>query len=404
MLLLLLLCPTLLAGAPPPVVGGNAVPDGRWAETAAVYAGGDVSCTGVLVTPRWVLTAGHCTSSAVDSVYLGGNDLGDLGEGELIEVIQAIPYPEYWETWDVGLLELSREATTPPPEIALGCALDSLADGADAQIVGYGAIDEYGTRYTDALMEASVPITDADCDDLGLGCEPTVSPGGELLAGGDGADTCYGDSGGPLFLWTSYGVPALLGITSRGADVSGPPCATGGIYGRVDAVADWIETMTAQTLARPSCEPVENHAPAPTAETLVVTAGASAAVQIQPGDPDPYDDHTYTLTRSPLIGTLTLNSSGLVTYTAPLDSQGYDSVEVRVDDGELAASLELDVNIVGETADTGEPVDTGDEVEDPADCGCGIRTATGWSAWGWLPLALLATRSRRPGRRSRSRP
>ncbi len=400
--MLIALLPPLFAATPPPVVGGSPVPDGRWVETAAVFAAGDVSCTGVLVSPRWVLTAGHCTSSTVDSVYLGGNDLGDLSDGELIEVVRAIPYTEYWDSYDVGLLELARDAETRPPEVALGCALDELDDQATGQIVGYGAIDEYGTRYTDQLMEALVPITDADCDGLTQGCEESVSPGGELVAGGNGVDTCYGDSGGPLFLWTPYGVPALLGITSRGASGDGPPCATGGIYVRVDAVADWIENMTQQALSRPTCEPVENHAPAPHAETLIVSAGASGAVQISPGDPDPYDDHTYTLIQGALVGSAVLNSTGLVTYTAPADAHGLDSVEVRVDDGELAASLVVDVNIVGDTQDTGAPTETGSGDDEPGGCGCAAQATAG--AWAWLALVALATRSRRRGHRWPGRP
>lgn len=396
-LLAALLC-SAHAGAPPPVVGGSEVPDGRWGETAALLEGGETGCTGVLITPGWVLTAGHCTSGAVDAVYLGGNDLGDLAEGELIEVSQAIPYPEYWDTYDVGLLGLSREAEQAPPEIAVGCALDGLDDGATGDIVGYGAIDEYGTRYTDQLMEASVPITDADCSELALGCEPAVSPGGELIAGGQGADTCYGDSGGPLFLETAHGVPALLGITSRGADVAGPPCATGGIYVRVDAVADWIETMTAQPLRRPTCEPAENQPPAPTAETLIVPAGGTGSVQIHPGDPDPYDDHTYTLTRSPLQGTVALSGTGLVTYTAAADGQGYDELVVRVDDGQLWATVEVVVNITDGPVDTAQPTDTGTGSADPGGCGCAVGPGTEGRGVPWLLLAL-ATRSRRRGRR-----
>jgi hypothetical protein len=344
----------------------------------------------------------------VSSVYLGGNDLGDLSEGELIEVVEAIPYPEFSDSFDIGLLKLSRDATQALPEIAVGCALEELADGVIADIVGYGAIDEYGTRYSDFLMEAQVSIVDADCDSPDLGCQSAVNPGGELVAGGQEADTCYGDSGGPIFLETSYGVPALLGITSRGASVEGPPCATGGIYVRLDAVIDWIENMTQETLSRPNCEPVENHRPEPWAETLVVSAGSSAAVQINPGDPDPYDNHTYTLTRSPLLGAATLGATGIVTYSAPSGSSGFDALEVRVDDGDLAATIEVEVNITGPVSDSSEPGDTGDTGDTPVSkprCGCANvpqqapRNAPQRWGWLWAPLVLLTIRSRRPGPR-----
>ncbi len=394
--MLLLAIPTALAGAPPPIVGGTPVPDGRWAETAAIYQDGDVACTGVLISPSWVLTAGHCTSDAAEAVYLGGNDLGDLAEGEWFEIVDAIPYPQYWEAYDVGLLALDRSAEQQPPEVALDCALEELSDGALAQIVGYGAIDEYGTRYTDDLMEATVGIHDADCDDLDLGCEPAVSPGGELSAGGDGTDTCYGDSGGPLFLWTSYGVPALQGLTSRGTDSEGPPCATGGIYVRVDAVADWIESATLEELRRPTCEPAENHAPEPTADDLTLLPGTTGATQVHPGDPDPHDSHTFTLTVSPLLGTATLGGTGLVTYSAFQESLGTDTLEVQVDDGELFGSVLVTVFISEEASDTGEEEDTGQSTPDESNCGCSSQAGT-W-AWLWLPLALgLATRSRHPG-------
>ncbi len=396
--MLLWLLPLANATVPPPIVGGSAAPDGRWGETAALFEGADVGCTGVLVSPSWVLTAGHCTSSAVTSVYLGGNDLGDLAEGELIEVVQAIPYPEYWDTWDVGLLELERPAETPPPEVAVGCALDELADGVEAQIIGYGAVDEYGTRYSDHLMEARVPITDADCGDTSLGCEEAVSPGGELAAGGPEGDTCYGDSGGPLMLWTSYGVPALLGITSRGVDAEGPPCATGGIYGRVDAVAAWVANMTREPLTRPSCAPVGNQPPSPTAETLVVAAGASVAVQIDPGDPDPYDDHTYTLLESPLHGTVVLNSTGLVTYTADAGAHGYDALVVRVDDGELSAELTLEANITGGDTGTGDDDTGGEDPGEPGGCGCASAPG-GHAAW-WAVLVYAWGRRARTGSRA----
>ena len=61
----------------------------------------------------------------------------------------------------------------------------------------------------------------------------------EIVAGGNGYDSCKGDSGGPAYvsIGTSY---KLAGVTSRSTENSGQACGDGGVYTRVDAYADWI--------------------------------------------------------------------------------------------------------------------------------------------------------------------
>src|SRR5690349_16417565 len=44
------------------VVGGTAVPPRHLRFVADVYIGGSFGCTGSLIAPRWVMTAGHCGS------------------------------------------------------------------------------------------------------------------------------------------------------------------------------------------------------------------------------------------------------------------------------------------------------------------------------------------------------
>ncbi len=393
------LLPLAAASPPPPIVGGSNVPDGRWLEVAAIYEDGEVGCTGVLVAPQVVLTAGHCTSSSVEAVYLDGNNLGDLAEGQWLEVIDAIPYPEYGDSYDIGLVLLGTEATVAPPEVALGCALEELIDDAPGQIVGFGATDVYGTRYTDHLQEAPVTIHDADCDDPDQGCEGAISPGGELVAGGGGTDTCYRDSGGPLYLWTSYGVPALTGVTSRGTNAEGPPCDTGGIYVRLDPVAAWIEDTANISLREPTCEPAVNRAPEPHADPIVLEPGTSGTTTVEPRDPDVYDSHTFTLVRSPVLGDAHLDPTGTVTYTASGDVVGVDGLEVRVDDGDLSATVEIEVHIMTEVPDTSEPKDTGEPAGPPRACGCDT-TRGDVAPWWFLLLAVpagLSSRRPRPG-------
>jgi secreted trypsin-like serine protease len=44
------------------VVGGTPVPDGQLRYVANISIGGSFGCTGTLIAPDWVMTAGHCGS------------------------------------------------------------------------------------------------------------------------------------------------------------------------------------------------------------------------------------------------------------------------------------------------------------------------------------------------------
>ncbi len=252
------------------VVGGKDAPAGHWPDTAAVFFGAEQGCTGVLIAPDLVLTAGHC-AGGITHVLLDTIDYTQ--GGEKIEVVETIVQQNWSRTYDLSLLILAEESSVEPRVIAQGCALDNyLYDGAEVVIVGYGATDVWGERYGSRLQQAQTTVIDAECTDMELGCASQVSPGGELRAGGDGVDACFGDSGGPLYLVPSdhagntssrmdYNIAArqadpeayLVGITSRGYDTAYQPCSEGGIYVRPDAVIAWIEESAGVELPEPDC-------------------------------------------------------------------------------------------------------------------------------------------------------
>ena len=215
------------------VVGGERSASDAWPSAASVFFGNSPGCSGVLIGPTLALTAGHCNSHQLNRIYVGGNDLRDLSQGELITVAERIEYPDSQSTYDLTLLVLSEPAETPPITVAHGCLQAEIVNGAETQVVGFGATDTWGQQGSQVLMEATIPVTDADCSGQGRGCNHQVSPGGELVAGGDGVDSCSGDSGGPLYLWSSWGEPFLVGLTSRAAAPASVPCGDGGIYVRV---------------------------------------------------------------------------------------------------------------------------------------------------------------------------
>jgi len=237
------------------VVGGEPALDGEWPDCAALLYGDDVGCTGVLIAPDFVLTAGHClafgtvTQVRLDTIHLIADP------GEVINVVDQVMYPNWSTTYDVGLLFLQHSSSVNPRVLAHGCATEWIVDGAAVVVVGWGAIDQQGTLFPDELMKGHTAIGDADCDNITLGCNPAISPGGELAAGGNGVDACFGDSGGPLYLESLVERP-VVGITSRSSANGSVPCGDGTIYGRPDAVVDWIELVIGYGLPEPNCSTV----------------------------------------------------------------------------------------------------------------------------------------------------
>ena len=235
------------------IVGGWDVAAGDWGDTAGiVYRGMEVGCTGTLIAPDLVLTAGHCMDGVL-GVVVDSVDIGD-GSGEWIRARRSIAYPRWWRSYDVGLIQLESPASVAPRTIAQDCILDRyMYDGAEIAAVGYGAIDERGTRYVDELQETRLEVTDHDCSTRDDDCIRSVAPGGEFIARGeDGTDTCFGDSGGPAYLMTDEG-DFVVGVVSRGTRDSGARCGAGTIYVRADAVVPWIEELSGYDLARPEC-------------------------------------------------------------------------------------------------------------------------------------------------------
>ncbi len=361
-----------------PVVGGSNATEGLWDDCAAVYFGNEVGCTGTLIAPNLVLTAGHCIDRSISKVKLATTNYNQGGEE--IRVIQAIGHPQHWSNYDIGVLVLEHDAQTEPRPIAQGCILDQyLYDGADVAIVGYGAIDYWGNQYTPWLQEAYTTVVDHDCSDISSGCYPAISPDGEIGAGGSGIDACYGDSGGPLYLITERG-NFLVGATSRAFSYVQVPCRDGGIYVRADAVIDWIEGQTGVQIPMTTC----NAPPEPTVKRIQVEAGAKASVQVAANDPDEGDSHIYEIVEAPEHGKLSIDEDGKLTFVADKgdDAVGPDWALIEViDDGDPAASAELDVQI---------------EILEPTGCGCASshdRRGAPWLLAGLLGLALRRRRS-----------
>jgi secreted trypsin-like serine protease len=251
-------CATLGATAAPSVavVGGGPAAPGEFPAVTEVILGKAFLCTGTLISPDYVLTAGHCGSitggagvstpaawpAPLIDVRIGGVNQTD---GEKVPVQSVTVNPNYLlnSGYDISLLKLSSNSTKTPVPVA-GVGERSTWDAGDLEtIVGWGTTSEGGDT-PDTLQKAQVPITtDAYC----AGAYSDFDPVTMVCAGfpQGGVDTCQGDSGGPLFGTTSTGALRLVGATSYGDGCARP--GKPGVYARVadTELREWIRSQTA---------------------------------------------------------------------------------------------------------------------------------------------------------------
>ena len=230
------------------IYGGSPSPQGAWRHTVALTADGEAMCTGTLIAPQVVLTAAHCMGGGgPDAVSFGNN--AEKGESVEVESMHLYPDPDW--TYDVAVLRLKHAAPVAHVQLAMPCVMEKFRDGDQVTVVGFGATedDDWNVRKN----EVTTIVRDHDCSDTNrFLCNQQVSPNGEFVAGKDGKDSCYGDSGGPVYYRTG-GVDYLVGVTSRGA-TDHDDCGHGGVYVRPDAIFGWIEAQSGTTLDRPDCD------------------------------------------------------------------------------------------------------------------------------------------------------
>jgi secreted trypsin-like serine protease len=214
-------------------------------------------CTGTLIAPRVVLTAGHCATLAT-RIFVG-NDVDR--RGKIYEVAKAMRHPRYGRPAhanDLLVLLLKRPVEgVVPRAIASSALIDSARIG---RAVGFGNTEETGSIGYGIKRQVDIPIAsnacagrvDGDSDARVYGCiaRHEIVAGKSMLA----RDSCTGDSGGPFYVADSRGAWRLAGATSRATDTAGSLCGDGGIYVRIDAYLDWIQ-KAAQIRLRPAEAP-----------------------------------------------------------------------------------------------------------------------------------------------------
>jgi Trypsin len=225
---------------------GISVPEQDPFRDAVALVGNNGICTGTLVAPDTVVTAGHCYCGGVLSeALIGRNILSpvaripiDKGRSEVFVSCEKLN--RNLSLGDIAIIKLSRSAKQPPRKIG---ALDIVREAASVRAVGFGrTINTIGEKY-----QVNIVIASFQCDGRALTGIPDYqiyrcSPLHELVAASLNRDTCAGDSGGPIYAVGRDAQMYLVGLTSRAVDPDGR-CGPGGIYVllAVPPVREWLE-------------------------------------------------------------------------------------------------------------------------------------------------------------------
>lgn len=231
----------LLQDDPGRIFGGVRVDPGEFPDCVAVGSPFSFCCTGTLIGPNVVVTAGHCHAGGCASrVFIGDNS---NGPGRTIAVKKSIRHPDFNPATlagDLTLLILEEDADgVTPRKIASKQDVDE-AHG--LRLVGFGLTEilPFGTK-----SKVDVAIASNSCDTPPAQSKFGCNANREIVAGGNGFDSCNGDSGGPAYVFKGSEL-LLAGATSRATANSINNCGDGGIYVRVDTFVDWIR-QTAET-------------------------------------------------------------------------------------------------------------------------------------------------------------
>jgi trypsin len=237
------------------IIGGKAANFADWPYATAIYRKGRFHCSGAVIAPTKVITAGHCVDGfnpANLAVITGRGRPSDRASGQGFAVVAAVPHPDYHETQihDVGVITLAGETTSPPvilptPEEAPALGLP----GQFARVAGYGARNPFGFSLSKVLKDAveqirSIPRCRRAYGKLFKPTAMVCALGRKIKKYGRPfihETACTGDSGGPLVQDTPNGA-RLIGTVSFGGSFCGLG-ASPTVYSRVSDSLGFIQSQ-----------------------------------------------------------------------------------------------------------------------------------------------------------------
>jgi secreted trypsin-like serine protease len=210
-------------------------------------------CSGTVISPRLVLTAGHCavnlrtgavSPASAYRVVTGSVDWTDESARQVLDVSRVIVYPDFSRLTlhsDAALLVLASPTTAPSTPLATAADVGLLQGSTPAEIAGWG-LTEGGAKETPTGLQWATTFVQsaAYCTAHVRAYYPYFSSSMQrcVLEPPDfSVGLCHGDSGGPVLAFRPDKTLVEIGITSLGQE----GCATNvpGVFTRVDLVSAW---------------------------------------------------------------------------------------------------------------------------------------------------------------------
>jgi secreted trypsin-like serine protease len=221
------------------IANGEVVPEGRYRFSVKLTMTGiptadggrrNSACSGALIAPQWVVTAGHCfrdfngvrqerpvadlTTATVGSANL------DVPGGQVATVVAVRQSP----TNDLSLAKLDRPIRGIRP---LQLSRSAPEPGDTLRLTGFGSTTSTNPTPSQLLRTGQftvVAVTDPTVQVTGFAPQPDTTP-------------CPYDSGAPYFTESRFGPPKLVSVES-----SGPSCphTQQETTSRVDNIRGWI--------------------------------------------------------------------------------------------------------------------------------------------------------------------
>lgn len=261
------------------MLGGSGVPQGSLPFLAKIEARASgllYSCTGTVIAPRAVLTAGHCAFDAFGkplpasayTVTIGTSVVAPLADqdpaAEHLPVSSVQPYGSSTTTLhgDVAILHLAVATSAQPVALASPAEAARYGAGTAMTIAGWGKTSDAGTPSPALRQGAEAVRSNAVCLARNAYFDPRFQLCAQAPTGG--ASICSGDSGGPALAATTTGW-VEIGVVSYHV---GERCGSGpDFYARVSTLQPWIAAQVARVGATGAYRPI--YSPAPSVRAVV---------------------------------------------------------------------------------------------------------------------------------------